>query len=686
MNKQNLLIITFLFSLFQIYAQTQDPQKINEVVVSDTNEVDLTKIEIDQSKKLENSTTELIKELPGVSLVKRSAFSEEPMINAFKYDQVNVQINEGLKASSSCPNRMDPITTRIGPEAIKSIEMIKGPYDVRYGQIMGGLVRIINQDKPIYTKNTIHGNLGGAYNTNGNGITTGLNLDGGTPLFDYYISGTYKNFGNYQSGNGTEIASSYETYGTNIGAGLNIGKLQRISLNYSYSRANDVMHAGLPMDADYDISNTVSLSYSINRDQKLFNQLNIHLFGAHEDHLMSNANRPNASISVSYAPVESKNIGGKIESVFKISTPMKIYFGADFQKEYKEGNKDATIFKNVCTNPVTTYPTPMEKSFSVWQNSNLVQSGIFLQAKYFIGHQSSTELGLRSNFVQAQILTPDIDFSELYKNDLNSDLEQNFNFFGKYNLQLPHHYRASLSVGQGTRNASLLERYINHFTVGLDSYEYVGNPNLKAETNRQIDLEIQKTHQRFSIYFNVFYARIQDYISAIVDTSISKKFTPCKPPFNAKRFENIGEVEQIGFSFWAKIKIFKGLSSSFAANYTYANQIDNNTPLSETPPLISNINLEYQKDALRVILENEYQAEQTRVDASVGETHTPAFYLMNIKASYTFKKMITIGFNINNVLNENYYQHLSRPFKNMEINAPFFERGRNFEILINYKF
>lgn len=34
---------------------------------------------------------------------------------------------------------MDPISTHVNPEAIKDIEIIKGPCSVRHGQVLGGL-------------------------------------------------------------------------------------------------------------------------------------------------------------------------------------------------------------------------------------------------------------------------------------------------------------------------------------------------------------------------------------------------------------------------------------------------------------------------------------------------------------------------------------------------------------------
>ena len=44
------------------------------------------------------------------------------------------------------------------------------------------------------------------------------------------------------------------------------------------------------------------------------------------------------------------------------------------------------------------------------------------------------------------------------------------------------------AYGRGVRSANMIERYINHFSVGQDPYEYVGNPFLDAEVNNQFEI------------------------------------------------------------------------------------------------------------------------------------------------------------------------------------------------------
>ncbi|MEZ5195165.1 MAG: hypothetical protein R2764_01805 [Bacteroidales bacterium] len=37
----------------------------------------------------------------------------DPVVRGFKYSQLNVQVDNGLKIEGGCPNRMDPATAHV---------------------------------------------------------------------------------------------------------------------------------------------------------------------------------------------------------------------------------------------------------------------------------------------------------------------------------------------------------------------------------------------------------------------------------------------------------------------------------------------------------------------------------------------------------------------------------------------
>lgn len=679
------LLICWLFPVLGM-AQTMDTLRIKEVVISDSLRQDLNVKALNTEDKYSSSSAELLKKQAGVNVTKRSVFAEEPIINAFKYDQVNVIKNDGAKANSSCPNHMDPATTRIAPNEINNIEFVLGPYELRFGQIMGGLVRFIADENESYQKFTLKGSLGGEYHSNGNGVSSGLNLKGGDQKYDFKTFFNYRKFGNYKSGDGTEIASSFDTYAFGFNTGYKISDKHRISADWSYSRANDVMHAGLPMDADFDISNMLALDYAYLQVSDLVEHFKIKLYASDEDHVMTNIHRPNAKIATAFTPVESQDFGGRMELKLNMSAKLKLFVGTDFVHSQKDGTKEVTMYKNVCTTPVTVFENPIEKEFSVWQNSFIEDVGLFTQFKFIMNNKVQLKAGARVDYITSDVLDVEKDFELLYKDVLKPDDELNWNAFLNLKYQLTSKTDLQLSLGRGTRNASLLEKYINHFSVGLDAYEYVGNPELDSEINNQVDLTMTHQSKSYFISGNVFYSRIHDYITAEVDTSIARKFTPCNTPKFAKRFVNAELVDQYGFKLSGELKMFKYYYLGLNVSYIYATNLELDEALAEVPPFIMSLKLGYKKKKLNVELVNDYQAEQRHVAVSLGEAVTPSFYLLNFNFSYKIIKGLSLGFAVDNIFNQNYYQHLSRPYKNMTEKMLFYEPGRNFRIKANYTF
>ena len=677
------IFIIFILVSNLIFAQNQDTIKLQEVVI----ESDVVDYKIYKNKNTTSSLVQLIEQLPGVTITKRSNFSIEPSINSFKYEQINTTINGGVTASSSCPNRMDPIITRISSNEIKKIEIVRGPFEVRYGQIMGGYINFVTQENPNYEKFSFGGgNIASEYNFNGNGAVVSANIKAGNKFFDIDLGANKTKFDNYVSGSGQEISSSFETYGFNTNIGANLSKKQRLIFAYVYSKADDIMHAGLPMDAKYDESNMFSLDYNFNDLGKLFTDLKVKMYASVEDHLMTNEYRPNASASLANTPVNSHNYGGRFEFTLKPFTNAKMHIGTDFKQIAKDGMKEVTIYKNVCTTPPTVFPTPVKKEFEVWQNSYSQDFGVFVDLQYMPNEKLKLKTGLRSDFIKSDIKDAEEDFKALYNNDITPDDILNLNYYAQAKYALPKNYSIEISAGHGTRNPSLLERYINHFTVGLDAYEYVGNPHLKSETNNQINLMLSQKNKFTFVYLNTFYSRINNYITAVEDTTIARKFTACKEPKYAKRFVNIDNAEQYGINFGGNVKVFKDFLVNVDLTYTYAQNLDLNEALPEIAPFTSLVSIIYKHKNLNLEFQNEYQAEQKRVSSLVGESETPAFSIINIKLSYLFYKKLNLGFAVDNISNENYYRHLSRPYKNMDTQSMFYEPGRNFKIFVKYNF
>ncbi len=212
--KKSILALVVLGTTF-LYAQ-EPVKEVDSVKVTLLNEVIVTKsltknpaqiiVKQDFTEKVvqPKNSGELFEDINGFHLIKRGNYAVDPAFRASQYEQLNVQIDGGTKAFHACPNRMDPVTTLINPEEITKIEIIKGPFSVRYGNTFAGLINLVSKS-PANNKKIIGGSFSSGYESNGNSIVNLFSLESKIKKFDFSGNFSYRDYGNYEDGNQNEI-------------------------------------------------------------------------------------------------------------------------------------------------------------------------------------------------------------------------------------------------------------------------------------------------------------------------------------------------------------------------------------------------------------------------------------------------------------------------------------------------
>jgi iron complex outermembrane receptor protein len=630
---------------------------------------------------------EIFKREAGFALVKRGNFAVEPVLRGFKYDQLNIQVDGGLHMDNACPNRMDPVTAHIMPEELKKVEVIKGPYSSRYGQNSGGIVNLITKHPVHSEKFLVKGDLVGAYQSNGNNKSTAANLFLSSKKVDLSVHAGWKDFGNYESGDGTEIWSSFRNYDYALKAGFSPNVKNRIQVTWRQGFGRDIMHAGLPMDAMKDDGSSVAVDYFGTDISESIFSFKVKAYYSYVDHLMTNELRPNAAMMLGVTPVTSETMGGKMEIGLKMGEKNRLFLGADFKKVTKDGTKHLTMYKMKMGDSVISFPTPKEMDIKVWQNSYLSTLGFFAENHYSISKKLNWNYGARVDVISSDILDPAESFSNQYSGDLSPETDLNYSLHSILKFHLDGHSNIQWAMGRGTRTANLQERYINYFTVGMDAYQYLGNPHLKSEVNYQTDLIYHYKSQKFDFYADVFYSYLTDYITAELDTTLPATGSLMMLKY-AKRFVNISKAMKYGFESGVKVKFMPSLVWDFNLAYIYAQDLDQDTPLSEIPPFTFNTALSYRYKSISTSIQGRYAAKQDRVSPSFMETETPRFSVWDFSLTYDVLKQLQLHASVSNIFNQNYYEHLSRAYKNLgtESGMAYFEPGRSYNLSLRLKF
>ncbi|WP_396600378.1 TonB-dependent receptor plug domain-containing protein [Algibacter sp. R77976] len=665
--------------------------KLNEVIVTGNLKTDpvLTVISNNYEEQIAQpkNVADLFNDINGFSVIKRGNYAIDPSFRASQYEQLNIQYDGGTKAMHACPNRMDPITTHIIPEEVSKIEIIKGPYTVRYGATFGGIVNLVTQ-KPDYEDYGLHGKVSAGYESNGNSLVNLVQLQYIQEKFDIVANAGYRDFGNYEDGDGIEIPSSFRSTDYGIKIGYNFTEDQRLQAHWRQSFGRDVLHAALPMDTEYDNSSIMSLDYKLDNIGKTVKSLTAKAYYSFVDHLMTNDNRPSFMMMEAASAVDATTLGGKLELNWRPLEKINVFSGIDAMHIARDGGRTRLV--KIMNGNVL--PTPMTFNDKVWQDSYINDLGVFTEAKYSVNPKTVFTAGMRYDNVTSDIQDPEADFDAMY--NLEKRTEHNVSGTVSIKSRVTDNFTIETAYGRGVRSANMIERFINHFTVGQDPYEYVGNPDLKAEVNNQFEIgfkgnePLKNGFNSFRYETSFYYSFFENYIVGVIDPSVTKKFNPMAQPTEVKVFQNIEEAYKTGFEAMAQIDFLKDYYFKTEFAYVYAKNKDLAESLPLTPPFNTKLSLGFKKEKLWASVHYNVVSKQDNISKSFGETETDGYQTLDVRFGVKPIKNFTLGVAVINALDEAYNNHLNFSFTNQADfgRTPITDPGRNFSAFLQYKF
>jgi len=173
---------------------------------------------------------------------------------------------------------------------------------------------------------------------------------------------------------------------------------------------------------------------------------------------------------------------------------------------------------------------------------------------------------------------------------------------------------------------------------------------------------------------SVFSAFLRDYISSEIRDDIAP-LMPSSP--GVRQYININKARLMGFEANWLQKLPAQIQQRLSLAYTYGKNQETNEALPEIPPLDIRYRLsgQYFKKHLHPEIAFRYVTKQNRIADSYGESTTPSFSTIDVSVNYKINEHVEINVAANNLLDQTYYEHLSRPVKGTReaINAP----GRN---------
>lgn len=630
-------------------------------------------LDLDFQDKMAHDVGALLTQTPAISSIRKSGnYGFDPVLRGFKYDQLNIVLNGAQSAIAACPNRMDPPTSQMSPNMLERIEVLKGPHALRYGSAFGGTINFIPSPLRFSEKLKTYGRLSGGYDSNGEIMRSEGLLGFSSKHYDLSLFGSWSQGKDYKSGDGTTVQADFLRSSFGATLGLKLTEHQQLRLSATANTARDVDFPSLPMDLIEDNTWLFNARHDITFKSGNLKSWNTTLYGSFVDHLMNNLLKsldPRMLNAETYAT--TYNYGGRTEGIWGFDNS-NLYAGLDYRSDGAEGNRVREFLMG--PNAGKTFTD------NVWQEGQINKTGLF--AEYHLQKKSfkwiiSGRLELNTSNISDAAAEYILVYPDTKSTQLNSGISIGGVKTLAYNISI------GLWLGRAQRCGNLTERFINYFPVGMDPYELLGNPQLNPEVNNQTDLTFEWKVEKSSVKVDVFAAYLQDMISSVIDTNLKPRL-PSSP--GVRQYTNLDKAFKTGFeASWSQL-LFAGLQHQFSIAYTYAQNLELDEPLPEIAPLDMRYSLigNYLNNKLRPEVTYRLVLEQSRVSPEYGETTTPGFNLLDVKVAYKINQMFNVTAGIQNLLDENYYEHLSRFVKGTDI--PIYAPGRNIFISLNLNF
>lgn len=474
----------------------------------------------------------------GFSMTRKGGGGSEILYRSQGAGRLPIFIDNSL-LQGGCGGRMDTAITYISPENYRSVRIIKGPQDVRFGALISGAV-LFDRDILRLSQTTFSGNLNVLYGSFDRRETS-VNLLGGNELGSLQATGGIYKSGDYKDGDGKDVHSRYSK---KTGALIaTFTPLDDTALSFSADfGSGKAAYADRAMDGvKFDRT-----SFGIGLEQGFGeHQLNMQAFYHEIDHVMDNFSlRPNINSATSYMYNNPKREikGIRAEGVLNFGD-ITGYIGASYSTdEHSSRVSGGTSSADKAINLALS--KPYTKNAIIDYTSGFMQ-GEYMQDDYGVFS------GVRIDHVSVDKYT---------SGNLSMTRDQNpVSAFIRY-----ERYLDALTLYAG----------LGHAQRVADFWEFskVGGMDLNKEKNSQIDLGSVLKDDISELSFNLFASKIDDYIMLDYRNTSSVK------AFNT-------DVMMLGGELDAEVLLQNLFKIGGGASYTYGKNLKNTNGLRDGDPL-----------------------------------------------------------------------------------------------------
>ncbi len=603
--------------------------------------------------------------LPGVSMMRRGNFANEPMLRGLTSDRYIATV-DGMRIFGACTDKMDPVSSYVEPINLKSLDISLGADGNLMGSTTGGGINF-NLRKPVFNGNkkittsfkTNYGSASGSFNQ-----ALDVNISHGKIALR--LSGVYRKAHNYHDGNGKEV--KYSQYLKNNYAGSlrympKEGHL--LSFDFLGDDAKDVGYPALPMDVAYARAKLFGLTYMLpaivfvkNAEIKIYHNF-IH-------HAMDDTQRDSVAMHMDM-PGETRTSGGYLEGEIFHTSRGSLRVKTDYFRTF--ASAEMLMYPN--------NPEQLPMFMLTWPDVHRQAGGVGGNFKFNPTEKSGLNISARVELTNSYITS---DFGERQLSIFNESGK-------KSRLNLLHNYRLSYSMGEsiknqfsiayGERTPSVSEQFGYFLFNRLDGYDYIGDPDIEKEKNIHLEISQHLGTSRLQASGSMFSYYFRDYIIGVYDPELSAMTIGA---MGVKWHQNTESAIMAGTELNSTFMINAKSYVSGNLTYVYGEDFEGD-PLPQIPPLKVSVAFDQEVLGFTVHPEFEWSGDQKRVSEKYNERPTGSYYLLSVRFSNEWQAgegSWKIAAGVDNLMDRAYREH----FDIGNILRP----GRNFYFQVSGRF
>ena len=630
-------------------------------------------MQLDYQEHLAHDAASVLMQIPSIGGIRKGGnYGFDPVFRGFKYDQLNIVYNGAQGATAACPNRMDPPSSQMAPNMVGRIEILKGPHALRFGTGIGATVNFVPTSPRFAESADIYGRISNAMEANGDVFRNEGQLGFNGPKHDLSFFGSWSQGNDYTSGNGQTVQADFNRGSFGAQLSYAIKENDQLDVAVIYNLARDADFPALRMDLREDDTWLMNARYEKTFDKKFLSSWNTAIYASFVNHLMDNLLKPlDPRMLNAETDATTFNYGARTEGYWQFANNT-LYAGADFRSEGAKGTRVREFLMGPNQGTVARD--------NAWQEGFISKGGLFGEYQW-AGETWRYVLATRLELNSAGINDPAPEFEGVLGDGEVTQFNPSLSFGLSRSFAKGNSFGIWLARAQ--RSAGLAERYINYFPIGQDPYEMLGNPDLDPEVNYQLDVTFGWKRKGAELQVDVFASYLDDFISSVIDPELSPRL-PMSP--GVRRFVNIDKVFKTGFEVKWVQQLLLGLNQELGVAYTYAQDLEREEPLPEIAPMDFRYVLlgNYLKGRLKPELVFRHVLKQSRISEEFGETVTPSFSLLDLKLAYQMSANSRFTLGVNNLFDENYYEHLNRSVSGGTL--PIYAPGRSVFASVNFAF